>query len=627
MKRTQLLLSVALVLLGLAQGEESLRAGDQDAGAMLPADTLAVLTIPNVPAAKAAFWGDPLIRLFADPSMKKYADKISTAWESQAVPALEKEFGIKLSEYTELMNGQLTVGVFMGAPQRGGMPSVNLLLALDAGDREEQLRTKLKDVRQRLSDAGQALKPITIRNQNFYRMNAGQVLGQGAGNGSGGGSSELFWGQVDSLLMISSSAAVLERSLAASSGATVSSLADNAGFSRLFANRFKSSYGFGWVNFSEVYKLIEAQVEILDRQFAKNANPLIPKPSAILAALGLDGLEALSFNLKELESGSMVELAMTIPQQKRRGVFELLALEKKDSLPLNRVPSDVVKFNRTRIDLAKSWQQLEGMVGQLAPPLTGLVELFLGGLGKDRDPNFDFRESFFGNLGDDIITIGMPPRSAKLEDLATAPSLTLLGSPNPDQLAQALVVATGLIPSGGNVLTEREFLGRKIFSFTIPGMVLPGTGGPGQEATPAGFYMAADDAYLVFSGDERALEDYLRGPSSSQEPLRRMAGLRQATQVLADEPLTSFRYDNAVEIVKGFWEMGRENPDLLTGNLGLLAGAAPNPLENIEGMADLSELPPFERVAKYFHYTLGGSSSDANYLNYRWYRPTPPQLK
>ena len=627
MKRTQLLFSTALVFLGLTQGQENLQAEKGNAGALLPADTLAVITIPDVPAAQAAFWSDPLIRLFADPSMKKYADKIKTVWENQAIPAVEKEFGIKLNEYAELMNGQLTVGVFMGAPGRGGMPTVDLLLALDAGDRADQLRAKLEDVRQRLSDAGQALKPITIRNQNFYRMNAGQALGQGERKGSGGGPEELFWGQVDSALMVCSSATVLERTLAASSGTTVSSLANNAGYSRLFANRFKSSYGYGWVNFSEVYKLIEAQVERMDQQFARNSNPLIPKPSAILAALGLDGLQSLSFNLKELDSGSMVELTMAVPQQDRRGVFELLALEEKDSLPLNRVPADVVKFNRTRINLAKTWQRLEGMVGELAPPLTGFVELLLGGLGKDRDPNFDFRESFFGNLGDDIITIGLPPRSAKLEDLATAPSLTLLGSPNPEQLAQALVVATGLIPSGGNVLTEREFLGRKIFSFTIPGMVLPGSGGPGQEAVPAGFYMAADDAYLVFSGDEQALEDFLRGPSSSQEPLRRMAGLRQATQVLADEPLTSFRYDNAVEIVKGLWEMGRENPDLLTGNLGLLAGAAPNPLGDIEKVADLSGLPPFERVAKYFHYTLGGSSSDANYLNYRWYRPTPPQLK
>jgi hypothetical protein len=602
----------------------SLFAAPKPPGSMLPSDTLAVLTIPHFPDAKTAFLGDPYVRLFDDPSMKAYTDKIKTTFEQNVVGGLEKQLGIKLSEYTDLMNGQLTLAFFMNAPDGAKRPSFDLMLALDAGDKSEQLRLKLADVRKRFADAGQTLQPITIRNQAFYRIKAsgGET---GKGRASGGAPNELFMGQVDSFLMISSSAAVMQKILASASDGGAPSLAENPSFKKIFARRLKGSYGYGWINFSEVYKMIVPQVEAMDRQFAGNANPLIPKPTAVLDALGLDALEGLSFNLKELPKGSMIEFTMSVPEKGRTGLFELLALEKKDSLPMNRIPEDVVSFNRTRINLAKFWSGLEGMVGELAPPVMGFVELFLGGLGKDRDPNFDFRESFFENLGDDIITVGLPPRSSKLEDVANPPSLTLLGSPDPKRLAEGLVVATGLIPSGGNVLSEREFLGRTIYSFTIPGLALPGAGQ--DPAAGAGFYMAPDDGYLVFSMDEQTVEEYLRGPSSSQKPLRRIAGLSQATQALGEEQLTSFRYDNAAEIVKKLWELGRENPELLSGGLGAAALAAPLPFKGLDELTDFSSLPRFDRVSKYFHYSVGGSSSDTEHLNYRWFRPSPPNLK
>jgi hypothetical protein len=616
---------VAVCCLGGMVGFSSLFAAPRPPGSMLPSDTLAVLTIPHFPDAKTAFLGDPYVRLFDDPSMKAYTDKITTTFEQNVMGGLEKQLGIKLSEYTELMNGQLTVAFFVNAPEGAKQPSFDLMLALDSGDKSDQLREKLADVRKRFADAGQTLRPITIRNQSFYRI---KPNGKGNDNDSKGTPNELYMGQVDSFLMISSSAAVMQKVLASGSDGAVTSLADNPSFKKIFANRLKGSCGYGWVNFAEVYKLIVPQVKAMDRQFGGNANPLIPKPSAVLDALGLGGLEGLSFNLKELPKGSMVEFTMSVPEKGRRGLFELLALEKKDSLPMNRIPEDVVSFSRTRVNLAAFWSELEGMVGELAPPVMGFVELFLGGLGKDRDPNFDFRESFFGNLGDDLITIGLPPRSSKLEDVANPPSLTLLGSPDPKRLAEALVVATGLIPSGGNVLSEREFLGRTIYSFTIPGLALPGAAQPGQDpAAGAGFYMAPDDGYLVFSMDEQTVEDYLRGPSSSQKPLRRIAGLNQAIRFLGEDQLTSFRYDNAAELVKKLWELGRENPELLTGGLGAAALAVPQPFSGLDELADFSSLPPFDRVAKYFHYSVGGSSSDAEHLNYRWFRPTPPNLK
>jgi hypothetical protein len=623
MKMNRQGIAVAAICLGTLLGKGGLIAGPKSPAALLPESTLAVLTLPNVPEAKEAFFNDPFVKLFSDPAMKPYAGKLQAAFQENLLGGLEKGMGIKLSEYADLMNGQLTLALFASLSD-AGRPSIDVMLALDSGDKGEELKAKMTDVRQRLTDAGAPLKPVTIRNFSFFQLKPGPE----AGSPPAGMPSEIYLGQVDSVLLACSSSSILERSIAGATGNGGSTLASEPNFSRIYSGRFKDSFGYGWINFGEIYKMIVPQVQAMDRQFAGNANPLVPKPSAVLNALGLDGLKGLGFNLKQSPGGQMVEFAAAVPKNSRRGIFKLLALEEKDSQPLPRVPDDVLSFQRVRLNLGDMWRELEGLVGEISPPATGLLELFLGGLGKDRDPGFDFKESFFGNLGDDIVTIGLPPKSTELQDLATAPTITLLGSPNPDQLAEALVVATGLIPSGGNMLTERQFQGRKIYSLKIPGLAIPGAAGPGGNASQeAGLHLAPIDDYLVITLDEEVLEGYLRGPSSSSRPLRSAAGLRQSAEALSEGKLTSFRYDNANELLKNLWELGRKNPEMLQSGFGM-AGAALGPqMGGLEELIDFSQLPPFDQVAKYFHYSVAGSSSDANYLNYRWFRPTPPKLK
>lgn len=614
----------AVLLVAILLGALSGRAAQSTPETLVPDDALLVLAIPYFPDAKAAFLSDPFIRMFQDAAMKEYANKVKSTWQTRVVDELEKQFGIRLNEYTELLNGQLTMALFMDMDQGFSRPDVDLLLALDSGDKSAQLEAKLEHLRKRFSEAGQSLQPMTIRNESFYRLKPGSPS-DASPRGPARLAEEVLIGQTGSLLLAATSASVIERSLASASGGSVRSISTHPAFRQVHAKRFEDAYGYGWLNFAEVYRMIEVQVKNMERQFTRNANPMIPKPTAVLDVLGLDGIQGLSFNLKELGSGSMFEFSLAAPEGDRRGIFELFAMSEKDSSPLQRVPANAMSFSRVRLNLGKLWKNLERMVTELSPLAGGMLESMLGELGNGHDASFDFRESFFGNLGDDLVTIGLPPRSSELQDLASPPALTLLGSPDPDALAHALIVVTRLILSGGNALSERKFQGRTIYSFTIPGLPIQGAarGGVGAD-----FCMAADGDYLVFSMDERTLEDYLRGPSPSQRSLRSVPGLSQAVQALGSEKLTFFHYDNAVDLVRRFWELGRENSDLLSEGFaagGL--GGSQSPFDGFGDLADFSALPPFDRVAKYFHFSVGGGSSDAQFLNYRFFRPTPPQLR
>ena len=162
----------------------------------------------------------------------------------------------------------------------------------------------------------------------------------------------------------------------------------------------------------------------------------------------------------------MMEFAMAVPKEDRQGLFEWIDLAEKDCLPPPRVPSNVASFSRVRLNLSQLWENLEESVTELSPILGGRMNAVLHE--SEQGLGFNIRKDILGNLGDDLIAIGFPPRSARFEDLISAPTLTLLSSPNPKALAQTLVKATGLIPSEENALSRQEFQGKPFIPSPFP---------------------------------------------------------------------------------------------------------------------------------------------------------------
>lgn len=583
---------------------------------LVPEDAFAVFTIPHFPDAKEAFWRDPFVRLFQDSAMENFAKQIQSAWETFVIRGMEEQWDFRLDEYAALLNGQVTLALFMDANPEKFRPDFDVLLALDGGAKSAQLKTRLKDLRQRFSDAGWALRPMTFPKGTFHQLRWND---EANGQGASALLHKVVFGRTGSLFLASTKASLIERALAnADKGAEAASLSSQPAFRQIHSRRLRQSFAYGWLHFAKLHKIIEGQVWNLDRQFAEN--PTIPPPSKILQSLGLSGLRSLSLHLRQLEGGSMMEFAMAIPKEDRQGLFEWIDLAEKDCSPPPQVPADVASFSRVRLNIGRLWENLEESVAELSPILGGMMNAMLRE--SEQGLGFNIRKDVFGNLGDDLIVIGFPPRSSRFEDLISAPTLTLLGSPNPKTLAQTLVKATGLIPSEENSLTKKEFQGKTIYSFTMPGLPFMEIGQTGAEV---GLHMAVDENYLLFSMDEQTLKNYLRSPSETHRPLRKMPGLKQAIAALGPEKLTSFRYDNPAKVFGMFWELARKNPNFLAE--GIEASADFNIRKSPFGAELLSALPPFEQVAKYFHFSVSGGNSDAHSINYRLFMPTPPQLR
>src|SRR5438876_4325849 len=78
---------------------------------LLPADTLAVFTIPDYAKAKTITSQWPGSRLWADLSLKPFVDMLTGKIKSDLLVPLEREFRLKFSDFADLAQGQITLAL------------------------------------------------------------------------------------------------------------------------------------------------------------------------------------------------------------------------------------------------------------------------------------------------------------------------------------------------------------------------------------------------------------------------------------------------------------------------------------------------------------------------------------
>src|SRR6185503_18594558 len=125
---------------------------------LLSADTLAVLTIPDYGRTRGVLSNWPTSLLLKDPSMKPFVDKFMKKFTADVVAPLEKEFGLKISDYRGLAQGQVTVALTRGAWDGANDESPGFLLLVDTRDKGEVLKTNLTNLKKKWVDSGKQIR-------------------------------------------------------------------------------------------------------------------------------------------------------------------------------------------------------------------------------------------------------------------------------------------------------------------------------------------------------------------------------------------------------------------------------------------------------------------------------------
>lgn len=618
---------------------------------LLPDDTLLLVTAPDFSKVRDIYARSPQSRFWNDPAMKPFKDSFIAKWTEEVAKPIERELDIRLDDYASLARGQVTFAITQNGWEGKGDSRPAWLLLIDAKEKSGVIKTNLARLRKKWVESGKTVRTEKIREFDFSILSLSsndvpkalkQFLPQSAEvqevdpNGEPKApklsKSEIVLGQADSLLILGNSAKAIEKVLVRLSGGPVPALGDSAQYQANHLTFFREAPAYAWLN-------TKAFVDVLSRRApekndVEQPDPLAPPaPGKMLGALGLSGLKTVALTYQHSNDGAFFQLFLGVPESTRQGLFKILAGVPKDCSPPPFVPADTAKFRRWRMDLPATWASLEKMLNDISAQALGGLNFVIdtaAARAKEKDPGYDLKKSLLSNLGDDIITYERPAKGVSSADLQSPPSLLLIGSPAPEQLAAAFKALFVIFP-GADSATEREFLGHKIFSTPSPAVPLP----MADTSKSAGKTLsyAASGGYVALSTDASMLEEYLRSSESQAKALRETAGLTEASQKVTGPGTFLFGYQNQVEDFKARFLQAKNDPSSLTN----ASPSAPNPLlsaipfagpdKTVKEWMDFSLLPAFERVSKYFNFTVNGGSANVDGLTFKYFAPTPPGLK
>jgi hypothetical protein len=610
---------------------------------LLPADTLLLITVPDCAKLRDAAHQSPQWLLWHDPAMKPFRDKFTAKWNEKLVAPLERDLGVKLSDFTDLPQGQLTFAVTQNGWNGGGEPAPGVLLLLDARGKSDLLKTNLATLRQKWTDAGKPIHTETIRGISFSvvpltsndiptslakifpKRPPIQELGQEPKPEKPG---ELVVGQFQSLLIAGSSIKAVEPVAMRLTGGELPPLADKPVFAadRLAQFRDTPLYS-GWFNAKTFF-------DVLVRLPPPPPNPEAPSPvpqvpwDKILSASGLTGLKSASFAYREANDGSQLNFFLSVPEASRQGIFKMIATAPKDANPPAFVSADAVKFLRWRVDGRKAWDALEKMLGDISPAalssLNSVLDIANANAQKN-DPSFDVRKNLIGNFGDDFISYQKAPMETTLDALNNAPSLFLFAASNPDQTVLAIKNIVSLAPSPQNAPEPRDFLGRKIYTLPLTPRRAPGAAAP----VPRSLYCAASGGYVALTTEVSLIEEYLRSADGEARPLREIIGLANAAQHVGGAGNGLFSYQNQREVMRALFaalknEAAGASP--AGGDISLTVLPFGSPEKIFREWIDFSLLPDYDKVSKYFYFSVTGGSTTTDGLSFKIFTPRPPQM-
>ena len=620
---------------------------------LLPDDTLFLLTAPDFPKLRDIFKASPQNQLWNDPAMRPLRDNFLARWSDEVVKPLARELGIQLDDYADLVQGQATFAVLQnGWPTAPGVRP-GFVLLLDTKGQSAQLRANLTKVRKKWVDSAKTLRTEKIRDFEFSVLSLGsndvpaslkQMLPQPAEVQELGPDGEpkvappmkieLVLGQADSLLVVASSLKAAEKIVARLTGGSLPGLEDLAAF-QSSQTLWRDAPLYTWVNAKAVIDASLRQAAEKSSSDSDVPDPFAgPKTDKIFSALGLTGIKSAAASFQSSSDGFLVQAFVAVPESSRQGLVRLIAGEPKESAPPPFVPADAVKFQRWRLDGQKTWAALEKMLSDFDPRSLSSLNFVIetaGARAKEKDPGYELKQSLLANLGDDIITYEKAPRGPSAAELNSPPSLLLLSSPHPEELAVALKALFVIFP-GADSATEREFLGRKVFSTPAPNLPTP-LSDAAKPASAGNLNYAASGGYVALSTDVSLLEEYLRSSDTQARALRETSGLAEAAQKVTGPGTDLFGFENQAETFRAGFEAARKAAastnaptsgfSPLPGTLGVAAA----PVRSVKNWMDFSLLPPFDRVAKYFHFTVYGGAVSVDGLTFKYFAPTPPALK
>ena len=572
---------------------------------ILPVNTFAIATVPDLNKARQFFKADPVVRMWNDPAMAAFTGKIEKAFNKNVMQRIREEAPIQPGEIWNLAQGQVTIAL----TRKAGQPSPGIIFLMDSGNKAAELDRGMLQLREALVDNQVEHERLRIEGTDFVHIPIPRRPGSG-----------VYLGQSKSMFIVTSTEQLALELVKNHKNPKAKTLKDNAAFAVQHKAQFDGAWMYGWLDFSTVLEVVNDEIE-KRRDPDAEPNPLMPEPHRVREALGLTGLKNVGVSGRTDEEGSLLEITLNVPEAARRGIFSMLAPPKKDAGPPPFVPADVVSFGRFRQSAAHLWKTFVDTANEITPAAAGAMAFFQAQV-QAKNPDFKLKAQLIDTMGDDFIMIEMAPKKGNIQNLLNPPRLYMINSKKPKVTLRAIMDLISMVVEAPP--EEEEFEGRTLYSYHFGNFV-------DEEETS--LHAVAVGEYVWVSQDLKALKEYLDGPKEGAKPLAKLAGLNQAAKKVGGLDGGAFGFENSKIMARGLFKVLKKNPNLISDAFGgLPQGIDPDTGLPIGGdqfgeWLDFKLLPEFKQISKYLHYTVAGVKADKQGIRMRLFMPIPPASK
>jgi hypothetical protein len=505
------------------------------------------------------------------------------------------------------------------------------LLLLDAGTNSESLKTNLAALQKKWLNDGKPIRTETVRGISFsvVTLADGDIpsaisklfpkrppVRELGVEPKPEKPSQLVVGQFQSLLIAGNSIEAVAPVVAHLTGSGMPSLDDNAAFAADKLSRFRETpLWFGWFNAKAFFNTLAAVPPPPPNPEAPTVFPA-PQWGKIFAAMGLAAADSASVTYRQDDNGASLDCFIAAPDSDRIGLLKVFAAEPKTAVPPPFVPADVTKFWRWRLDAQSGWDELQKTAAQIIPGGLANINAVLNMANaavRRTDPGFDIRAYLLRNLGDDFIRIETPAPG----NPADTASLFLIGVRDGNGVIGSLQTVLSL--SGTSQSPPRDFLGHKILSIPVASPRVVG----GPQPPPRYLYCAASGDYLALAMNVSMVEGFLRSAANPPKPLSGVTGLIDAAQHVGGAGKGLFGYENQRETARALFKKLKNQP---ARGATRLVSFAQVPKE-MDSWMDTSLLPDFDRVSKYFYFSVFAGRTTSDGMEFQFFTPRPPGLK
>jgi hypothetical protein len=558
------MLVVSTVVFAACGVVSAARAEHPSATRLLPKETVAMVSLPDVRDAGKRFMSTTLGRMCEDPQMKPLVGDLYDSLVKLG-SRLEEQIGLSVPQLLAIPQGEFTVAIV--ATEEEGPAGV---LMLDTGDQLSSAQVLLKLASQGMIRAG-----AERSNENLFDTTVGVYHPVGRQRRT------VVCFEKDATVVFSTHLSVVRQMLSAWTEQKGPSLADNMQFTSVMRHCGDPSQSpqFFW------YANPIALLRSLGQEQAGVRVAL-----AMLPSLGLDGLSAVGGTVRmdagELDSVSHSNLMLGAP---RDGVLEMIALGPVDPTPQRWVPADVTSYVTLQWNFDKTFK----VAAELFDSFQGE-----GALSAALQQRFtqtsgvDIEKDLLSALAGRVSYIQWIAKPVTLESSTNLLAFELKEDSKLDEVLDKL----GTRFSG--FLKRRSYGGIDYYQISPPGLARRELQ-PGQPAPPQPCFGLIDGS-LIFTDRESFFKQVIVTAKDSSESLAdtldfkliaskitREAGSAKPVMISFARPEESLRFMYELAIADGTRQ-------------GLRRRAENNPLfKSLDAALETHPLPPFAVLQRY----------------------------